>query len=167
MRSSRTSSTISRRCRSSRVVGPADADRRVQRAGRHARSSRRCGTSTPRSRSTRPRRARCSARSARCRRRSSRRSIRAARTACRRCSGTTSPSTTESYSLFACSGILFNHESPRRGLEFVTRKVSDGVARVKPGLADTLSLGNLDAHRDWGSAGLRARHVADAAAAEA
>jgi GDPmannose 4,6-dehydratase len=59
----------------------------------------------------------------------------------------------ESYSLFACSGILFNHESPRRGLEFVTRKVSDGVARVKLGLADTLSLGNLDAHRDWGFAG--------------
>jgi GDPmannose 4,6-dehydratase len=59
----------------------------------------------------------------------------------------------ESYRLFACSGILFNHESPRRGLEFVTRKVSDGVARVKLGLADTLSLGNLDAHRDWGFAG--------------
>jgi len=59
----------------------------------------------------------------------------------------------ESYSLFACSGILFNHESPRRGLEFVTRKVSDGVARVKLGLAGSLSLGNLDAHRDWGFAG--------------
>ncbi len=59
----------------------------------------------------------------------------------------------ESYSLFACSGILFNHESPRRGLEFVTRKVTDGAARVKLGLADSLSLGNLDAHRDWGFAG--------------
>ncbi|RPJ78667.1 MAG: NAD-dependent epimerase/dehydratase family protein, partial [Acidobacteria bacterium] len=59
----------------------------------------------------------------------------------------------ESYGLFACSGILFNHESPRRGLEFVTRKVSDGVARVKLGLADSLSLGNLDACRDWGFAG--------------
>jgi GDPmannose 4,6-dehydratase len=59
----------------------------------------------------------------------------------------------ESYNLFAVSGILFNHESPRRGLEFVTRKVSDGVARIKLGLADTLSLGNLDAHRDWGFAG--------------
>ena len=59
----------------------------------------------------------------------------------------------ESYNLFAASGILFNHESPRRGLEFVTRKVSDGVARVKLGLADTLYLGNLDAHRDWGYAG--------------
>ena len=59
----------------------------------------------------------------------------------------------ESYDLFACSGILFNHESPRRGLEFVTRKVSDGVARIKLGLADSLSLGNLDAHRDWGFAG--------------
>jgi GDPmannose 4,6-dehydratase len=59
----------------------------------------------------------------------------------------------ESYSLFACSGILFNHESPRRGLEFVTRKVTDGVARIKLGLSDSLSLGNLDAHRDWGFAG--------------
>src|SRR5881409_4472876 len=59
----------------------------------------------------------------------------------------------ESYGMFACSGILFNHESPRRGLEFVTRKVTDGVARIKLGLADTLSLGNLDAHRDWGFAG--------------
>jgi GDPmannose 4,6-dehydratase len=59
----------------------------------------------------------------------------------------------ESYGLFACSGILFNHESPRRGLEFVTRKVSDGVARIKLGLADALPLGNLDAHRDWGFAG--------------
>ncbi len=59
----------------------------------------------------------------------------------------------ESYDLFACSGILFNHESPRRGLEFVTRKVTDGVARIKRGLADHLSLGNLEAHRDWGFAG--------------
>jgi GDPmannose 4,6-dehydratase len=59
----------------------------------------------------------------------------------------------ESYDLFAVSGILFNHESPRRGLEFVTRKVTDGVARVKLGLADSLGLGNLDAHRDWGFAG--------------
>jgi GDPmannose 4,6-dehydratase len=59
----------------------------------------------------------------------------------------------ESYGLFACSGILFNHESPRRGREFVTRKISDGVARVKLGLADALSLGNLDAERDWGFAG--------------
>ena len=59
----------------------------------------------------------------------------------------------ESYDLFAVSGILFNHESPRRGLEFVTRKVTDGVARIKLGLTDTLFLGNLDAHRDWGFAG--------------
>jgi GDPmannose 4,6-dehydratase len=58
----------------------------------------------------------------------------------------------ESYGLFACSGILFNHESPRRGLEFVTRKVTDGVARIKLGLSDTLSLGNLNAKRDWGYA---------------
>ena len=59
----------------------------------------------------------------------------------------------ESYGLFACSGILFNHESPRRGLEFVTRKVTDGVARIKLGIAGSLSLGNLDAQRDWGFAG--------------
>jgi GDPmannose 4,6-dehydratase len=59
----------------------------------------------------------------------------------------------ESYGLFAVSGILFNHESPRRGFEFVTRKISDGVARIKLGLADELRLGNLDAERDWGFAG--------------
>jgi GDPmannose 4,6-dehydratase len=59
----------------------------------------------------------------------------------------------ESYSLFACSGILFNHESPRRGLEFVTRKITDGVARIKLGLAKELRLGNLQAKRDWGFAG--------------
>ncbi len=59
----------------------------------------------------------------------------------------------ESYGLFAVSGILFNHESPRRGLEFVTRKVTDGVARIKLGLAKDLRLGNLRAHRDWGFAG--------------
>jgi len=59
----------------------------------------------------------------------------------------------ESYGLYAVSGILFNHESPRRGIEFVTRKVSDGVARIKLGLAKELRLGNLDARRDWGYAG--------------
>jgi len=59
----------------------------------------------------------------------------------------------ESYGLFACSGILFNHESPRRGLEFVTRKVTDGVARIKLGLEQEVRLGNLDARRDWGYAG--------------
>ena len=59
----------------------------------------------------------------------------------------------ESYDLFAVSGILFNHESPRRGKEFVTRKVTDGVARIKQGLAHELRMGNLDAHRDWGFAG--------------
>jgi GDPmannose 4,6-dehydratase len=58
----------------------------------------------------------------------------------------------ESYDLFAVSGMLFNHESPRRGLEFVTRKVTDGVARIKLGLTSGLELGNLDAHRDWGFA---------------
>jgi GDPmannose 4,6-dehydratase len=59
----------------------------------------------------------------------------------------------ESYGLYACSGILFNHESPRRGLEFVTRKVTDAVARIKLGLQTELALGNLDAKRDWGYAG--------------
>jgi GDPmannose 4,6-dehydratase len=59
----------------------------------------------------------------------------------------------ESYDLFAVSGMLFNHESPRRGLEFVTRRVTNGVARIKLGLTDSLALGNLDAHRDWGFAG--------------
>ena len=59
----------------------------------------------------------------------------------------------ESYDMFACSGILFNHESPRRGLEFVTRKVTDHVARIKLGLIDSLPMGNLDAKRDWGFAG--------------
>jgi GDPmannose 4,6-dehydratase len=59
----------------------------------------------------------------------------------------------ESYGLFAVSGILFNHESPRRGLEFVSRKVTDGVARIASGLADSLAMGNLDAERDWGFAG--------------
>ena len=59
----------------------------------------------------------------------------------------------ESFDLFAVSGILFNHESPRRGLEFVTRKITDGVARIKLGKARELALGNLDARRDWGFAG--------------
>lgn len=59
----------------------------------------------------------------------------------------------ESYDLFACSGILFNHESPRRGLEFVTRKITYGVARIKLGLTKELRLGNLDSRRDWGFAG--------------
>ena len=58
----------------------------------------------------------------------------------------------ESFGLFAVSGILFNHESPRRGREFVTRKISETVARIKLGLADELALGNLDARRDWGYA---------------
>jgi GDPmannose 4,6-dehydratase len=59
----------------------------------------------------------------------------------------------ESYGIFAASGILFNHESPRRGLEFVSRKITDGAARIKLGMQDKLSLGNLDAKRDWGYAG--------------
>jgi GDPmannose 4,6-dehydratase len=67
----------------------------------------------------------------------------------------------ESYGMFACSGILFNHESPRRGLEFVTRKITNGVARIKLGLQQQLSLGNLSAKRDWGFAGdyVRAMHL--------
>jgi len=59
----------------------------------------------------------------------------------------------ESYNIFACSGILFNHESPRRGFEFVTRKITSGLAKIKQGLEDSLFLGNLDAKRDWGFAG--------------
>jgi GDPmannose 4,6-dehydratase len=59
----------------------------------------------------------------------------------------------ESYGMFACSGILFNHESPRRGLEFVTRKITNGAARIKLGLQKQLALGNLDSKRDWGFAG--------------
>jgi GDPmannose 4,6-dehydratase len=67
----------------------------------------------------------------------------------------------ESYDLFACSGILFNHESPRRGKEFVTRKISHGVARIKVGIDKELRLGNLDAKRDWGFAGdyVKAMHA--------
>ena len=67
----------------------------------------------------------------------------------------------ESYDMFAVSGILFNHESPRRGKEFVTRKITDGVARIKLGLANELRLGNLEAKRDWGFAGdyVRAMHA--------
>lgn len=67
----------------------------------------------------------------------------------------------ESYNMYCCSGILFNHESPRRGKEFVTRKVTDGVARIKLGLAKELRLGNLDAKRDWGFARdyVRAMHL--------
>jgi GDPmannose 4,6-dehydratase len=67
----------------------------------------------------------------------------------------------ESYGMFAVSGILFNHESPRRGVEFVTRKITDGVARIKLGLRSELRLGNLDSKRDWGFAGdyVRAMHL--------
>ena len=80
-------------------------------------------------------------------------SIPGARTAWPRSTGTGSPSTTaRATDLFATSGILFNHESPRRGIEFVTRKVTDGVASIKLGLTDELRLGNLEAKRDWGYA---------------
>jgi len=57
----------------------------------------------------------------------------------------------EGYGIFACNGILFNHESPLRGIEFVTRKISNAVAKIKLGLKDKLSLGNLEAKRDWDS----------------
>ena len=74
----------------------------------------------------------------------------------------------ESYDLYACSGILFNHESPLRGLEFLPRKVTNGVARISLGLQDELRLGNLEAKRDWGFAGrLRRGHVAHAPAGRA
>lgn len=59
----------------------------------------------------------------------------------------------EGYGMFACSGILYNHESPRRGLDFVTRKITNGIARIKAGLQDKIELGNLNAYRDWGYAG--------------
>jgi GDPmannose 4,6-dehydratase len=67
----------------------------------------------------------------------------------------------ESYGLFACSGILFNHESPRRGLEFVTRKITNAVARIKLGVDESVALGNIDSKRDWGFAGdyVRAMHL--------
>lgn len=67
----------------------------------------------------------------------------------------------ESYGMFCCNGILFNHESPRRGIEFVTRKITDGVARIHLGLSKELRLGNLDAKRDWGFAGdyVKAMHL--------
>ena len=67
----------------------------------------------------------------------------------------------ESYDIFACSGILFNHESPRRGLEFVTRKITNAVAKIKLGLQKELALGNIDSKRDWGFAGdyVRAMHL--------
>lgn len=67
----------------------------------------------------------------------------------------------ESYGMFCCNGILFNHESPRRGIEFVTRKITDGVARIYHGLSKELRLGNLDAKRDWGFAGdyVKAMHL--------
>ena len=67
----------------------------------------------------------------------------------------------ESFNIFGCCGILFNHESPLRGIEFVTRKVTDGVARIKKGLQKDLHLGNIDAKRDWGFAGdyVKAMHL--------
>ncbi len=74
----------------------------------------------------------------------------------------------EAYDMFAVNGILFNHESPRRGETFVTRKITRAVARIAAGLQDKLYLGNLDAIRDWGYApGVRRRHVANAAGGQA
>ena len=124
------------------VVGPADADRRVQCAGRDPRARGHPRASTPASASTRPRPARCSARSARCRRPSRRPSIRAAPTASRRSSATTSPSTTgRATACLPAPASSSTTNRPRRGLEFVTRKVSDGVARIKLGLAKELRHG--------------------------
>lgn len=65
----------------------------------------------------------------------------------------------ESYNIFGCSGILFNHESPSRGKEFVTRKITDSVAKIKLGMQDFLELGNMDAKRDWGFARLCWRYA--------
>ena len=136
------------------LVGSADADRRVQRAGRHAGARGDPSGRLRRSASIRRRRARCSARSAKCRRRELTPFYPRSPYGVSKVFGHyITVNYRESYGLFACSGILFNHESPRRGLEFVTRKVTDGVARIKLGLAETLSLGNLDAQRDWGFAG--------------
>ena len=136
------------------LVEPAGAHGRVHGGRRHADARGDPRRSTRTSASTRRPRRRCSARCARSRRPSRRRSTRARRTASPRSYGHyITVNYRESYGLFAVSGILFNHESPRRGLEFVTRKISDGVARIKLGLADELRLGNLDAERDWGFAG--------------
>ncbi|MCZ7631701.1 MAG: GDP-mannose 4,6-dehydratase [Microthrixaceae bacterium] len=111
-------------------------------------------SSTRTSASTRHHRRRCSERWWRYPSPSEPRSIPVPPTGWPRSTGTGSLSTTgESYDLFACSGILFNHESPRRGLEFVTRKISNAVAKIKLGMADEIRLGNLDAKRDWGFAG--------------
>ncbi len=136
-----------------RVVDPADADRRVHRRRRDA-DARGDARGLPRGALLPGVVARrCSARSSRSRRPRRRRSTRARRTAWRRPTGTSSPSTTASPTTCTRrSGILFNHESPRRGLEFVTRKITWHAAAIKHGLRDELALGNLDAERDWGYA---------------
>ena len=134
-------------------VGPADADRRVHRRGRDA-DARGVREACPETRFYQASRARrCSARCARRRRPRRRPSTRARRTAWPRSTATTSRSTTASpTTCFAASGILFNHESERRGLEFVTRKITWHAAAIKLGRLDKLQLGNLDARRDWGYA---------------
>src|SRR5216117_1859881 len=113
----------------------------------------RSAASTRQSASIRLRRARCSEKSARCRRPSWPFYPRSPYGVSKVFAHYITVNYRESYNLFAVSGMLFNHESPRRGIEFVTRKVSDGVARIKLGLASELRLGNLDARRDWGFAG--------------
>ena len=119
------------------VVGAAAADRRVQRAGRDPRARSGPPGRHRRSGSTRRRRARCSARCGRCRRREATPFYPRSPYGVSKVYGHyITVNYRESYDLFACSGILFNHESPRRGLEFVTRKVTDGVARIKLGLAE-------------------------------
>ena len=113
-----------------------------------------CGDDIPRSASTRPRRRRCSARCSRCRR--ARRTLlwpRSPYGVAKVFGHYMTINYRESYGMHASSGILFNHESPRRGPEFVTRKISRAVARISLGLQDSISLGNLDAKRDWGFAG--------------
>ncbi len=136
----------------------AAADDRRDRQGRARRCSRRCGctpaTSPAGCGSTRRRARRCSAR---CRRRPQRESTllwpRSPYGVAKVFGHYMTINYRESYGMHASSGILFNHESPRRGPEFVTRKISQAVARIKLGLQDDLTLGNLDSRRDWGFAG--------------
>ena len=148
------------------VLEPAGADRRVHRARRDADARGDPPGRPGASASTRPRRARCSARSGRRRRPRRRRSTRAARTASpRSMAHCITVNYRESYGIFACSGILFNHESPRRGLEFVTRKITDGVARIKLGLDRRAAAGQSRREARLGfRRRLRRGHVADAPA---
>ena len=135
------------------VLEPAGAHRRVHRPRRHADARGGPHGRIRRRASTRPARARCSARWSRRRRASDAVLPRGPYGVAKVYGHWITVNYRESYGLYAVSGILFNHECPRRGLEFVTRKVTDGVARIKLGLAKEMRLGNLDARRDWGFAG--------------